>query len=514
MQAFIGPMPTFVALLQRMSSKELPEHISIEYLQGWQDNISLSAAAKDRIQTNRDYLDGILKKGQTFYGINTGFGSLCNVRIADDELAQLQENLVCSHACGMGDEVPEAIVRWMLLLKIYGLSQGYSGVRTAIVQRLADMYNNGVTPIVYEQGSLGASGDLAPLAHMSLPLFGKGWVRYKGEKRDAADVLQTLGWEPLPLAAKEGLALLNGTQFMSSYATWSLIVSRRLLRWADAIGALSADAFMAKNEPFQHPIHRVRPHKGQIATAANILQLLQGSAIQALPKEQVQDPYSFRCMPQVHGASKDVVAHVTEVVEIEINAVTDNPLVFHDEDAIMSGGNFHGQPLALHLDFLAIAMAELASISERRTYLLISGQRGLPPFLAPDAGVNSGFMIAQYTAAAIVSQNKQLCMPASVDSIVSSNGQEDHVSMGANAATKLKRVIDNVQRVLAIELLTAAQAIDLRRPQQTSAPLEALYKAFREEVSYMPTDRILHTDLTAAEAFLNNDPEQLVGELS
>lgn len=493
---------------------ELPEHISIDFFRSQQGStLALSAAAQQRIAHNRAYLDNILSGGDTYYGINTGFGSLCNVKVEPDELSQLQENLVCSHACGMGDEVPEEIVRLMLLLKVHGLSQGYSGVRTEIVQRLANFYNNGIHPVVYELGSLGASGDLAPLAHLCLPLFGKGKVRYKGAVRDAADVLKETGLEPVPLAAKEGLALLNGTQFMSSYGTWSLVQAKRLLVWADVIGALSADAFMAKNEPFQHPIHRVRPHKGQIATAQRILALLQGSGIQAKPKVQVQDPYSFRCMPQVHGATKDVVDTVTNVVETEINSVTDNPIVFHDEDAIMSGGNFHGQPLALHLDFLAIAMAELANISERRTYLLISGQRNLPPFLAPDAGLNSGFMIAQYTAAAIVSQNKHLCMPASVDSIVSSNGQEDHVSMGANAATKLRRVIMNVQRVLAIELLTAAQALDMRRPDKSSEPLEKVWNALRAEISFMDRDRILHDDLIKAELFLNRDPEEFVGKV-
>jgi len=484
---------------------ELPSHISLDNLAGF-NQLELSADALQKIATNRSYLDNILSKGDTYYGINTGFGSLCNVRIEPNELAQLQENLVCSHACGMGDEVPEEIVRLMLLLKIHGLSQGYSGVRTKIVQRLADFYNKGIYPIVYELGSLGASGDLAPLAHLSLPLFGKGQVRYKGQRREAADVLKETGLEPMPLAAKEGLALLNGTQFMSSYAVWALLASKRLLAWADLIGALSADAFMAKDEPFQHPIHRVRPHKGQIATAQKILSLLQGSELQTMPKVQVQDPYSFRCMPQVHGASKDVADTVSNVVDTEINSVTDNPIVFHDEDAIMSGGNFHGQPLALHLDFLAIAMAEIANISERRTYLLISGQRNLPAFLAPDAGLNSGFMIAQYTAAAIVSQNKQLCSPASVDSIVSSNGQEDHVSMGANAATKLRRVILNVQRVLAIELLTAAQALDMRHPAKSSAALEGLWADFRKEVSFMDKDRVLHDDLVKAEQFLNNEP--------
>ncbi len=490
---------------------QLPECISIDKLAHWsEETFELSAEAAERIKTNRAYLDEIISKGNTYYGINTGFGSLCNVRIADEELAQLQENLVCSHACGMGEEVPEDIVRLMLLLKVHGLSRGYSGVRLEIVQRLVDFYNLKIHPVVYELGSLGASGDLAPLAHLSLPIFGMGWVRYKGVKREAAAVLQEVGLEPIALSAKEGLALLNGTQFMSSYGSWSLIRSRNLLAWADAIGAMSADAFLAKDEPFRHPIHRVRPHKGQIDTAGRVLQLLQGSSLQELPKQQVQDPYSFRCMPQVHGATKDAVDNIVRVVETEINSVTDNPIVFHDENAIMSGGNFHGQPLALNLDFLAIAMAEIANISERRTYLLISGQRDLPAFLTPKPGVNSGFMIAQYTAAAIVSQNKQLCTPASVDSIVSSNGQEDHVSMGANAATKLFKVVANVQRVLAIELLTAAQAIDFRRPHKSSESLERVWEAFRSEVSFMDTDRVLHTDLIAAENFLNHHPSEWI----
>jgi histidine ammonia-lyase len=491
--------------LQHCAVMTLPPHISIDWLRQWTPQpLNLSQPAADRITQNRDYLDRILAGGETYYGINTGFGSLCNVRVAPDELARLQENLVCSHACGMGDETPVEIVRLMLLLKVHGLSQGYSGVRLEIVQRLVDFYNLGITPVVYELGSLGASGDLAPLAHLSLPIFGKGEVWYDGRKMPAAEALAACGLEPM--AAKEGLALLNGTQFMSSYASWSLLAANRLMRWADLIGALSADAFMAKDEPFRPAIHRVRPHKGQIDTAARILGLLQGSAIQAQPKVQVQDPYSFRCMPQVHGATKDVIEQVIRVVETELNSVTDNPIVFDDEDAIMSGGNFHGQPLALQLDFLAIAMAELANISERRTYLLISGQRGLPAFLAPNAGLNSGFMIAQYTAAAIVSQNKQLCTPASVDSIVSSNGQEDHVSMGANAATKLRRLLLNVQRVLAIELLTAAQALDLRQPLQSSEALERLRAALRLEIPFMDQDRVLHDDLMAAERFLARDP--------
>lgn len=490
---------------------EFPEHINIDLLEQLvQGQITLSAADTEKIKANRRYLDGKVQSGKTYYGINTGFGSLCDVRITDDQLSSLQENLVCSHACGFGDEVPPAIVRLMLLLKIRNMAQGYSGIHPDTIARLVWMYNNNIIPVVFEQGSLGASGDLAPLAHLSLPLLGKGEVYKEGKKIAAAAVLKEHSLIPLSLHAKEGLALLNGTQFMSAYAAWALIKAKNLLKWADALAALSLEAYDCKSEPFTHAIHRVRPHKGQIDTAAYIRSLLEGSKLQQKEKVQVQDPYSFRCVPQVHGATKDAIQHIMNVVEIEMNATTDNPLVFEEEDMILSGGNFHGQPLAINLDYMAIAMAELANISERRTYLLVSGQRGLPPFLAKDAGLHSGFMIAQYTAAAIVSQNKQLCTPASVDSIVSSNGQEDHVSMGANAATKLKKVIDNVQRTLAIELLCAAQALDFRQPEQTSPQLKKIYAAFRKEVSFNDADRVLHDDMIKAELFLNNKVEEIL----
>ncbi|MFA6150492.1 MAG: histidine ammonia-lyase [Chitinophagaceae bacterium] len=487
---------------------ELPEHLLFEQLaNGLPASITLPAAALERVAINRAYLDEKLKQGKVHYGINTGFGSLCNVVVSNDELSLLQENLVCSHACGFGEMVPVEIVRWMLFLKIKGLCGGYSGVRTIIVERLVDFYNKGIIPVVFEQGSLGASGDLAPLAHLSLPLLGKGKVHYKGQIVDSIEALKAEGIEPIALAAKEGLALLNGTQFMSSYASWALVAAKRLSGWADLIATLSGEGFMMKADPFHPRIHTLRPHAGQIKTAENVRQYLSGSALQQQYKEQVQDPYSFRCVPQVHGASKDALGFFESVVTTEVNAVTDNPLVLHDEDTIVSGGNFHGQPLALQLDFLAIAIAELASISERRTYLLVSGQRGLPPFLAPSAGLNSGFMIAQYTAASIVSQNKQYCTPASVDSIVSSNGQEDHVSMGANAATKLYKVMQNVQRVLAIELLCAAQALDFRHPEKTSEALEKIHAALRSQVSFMDKDRVLHDDMIVAERFLDRELE-------
>lgn len=486
---------------------ELPEHLRFDDLaSGLPAQITLPAVALKRVAVNRQYLDDKLKQGKVHYGINTGFGSLCNVVVNEEDLSLLQENLVCSHACGFGDKLPAEIVRWMLFLKIKGLCGGHSGVRPLIVERLVDFYNKDIVPVVYEQGSLGASGDLAPLAHLSLPLLGKGKVYYKGQIVDAAEALRAEGLAPIVLAAKEGLALLNGTQFMSAYASWAILTARRLSAWADFIGTLSGEAFLMKADPFYPGIHAIRPHQGQIETAAQVRQLLEGSVLQQQVKEQVQDPYSFRCIPQVHGASKDTLRFFESVVTTEVNAVTDNPLVFHEEDIIVSGGNFHGQPLAMPLDFLAIAMAELANISERRTYLLISGQRGLAPFLAPEAGLNSGFMIAQYTAAGIVSQNKQYCTPASADSIVSSNGQEDHVSMGANAATKLHKVLMNVQRVLAIELLTAAQALDFRRPHTSSPLIESLHQAFRKEVSFMDKDRVLHEDMVKAERFLDRQP--------
>ncbi len=407
-----------------------------------------------------------------------------------------------SHACGMGDEVPEPIVKLMLVLKIKSLSYGHSGVQIATVKRLMEMYNNNVLPIIYTQGSLGASGDLAPLSHLALPLIGMGEVRLQGNLMPAANALVVMGWEPIALQSKEGLALINGTQFMSAYGMYCLIKAKQLLRIANLNAALSMDAFDCVNYPLHEAIHRVRPHKGQQYIAAKMRQYLSGSNIQLQKKYQVQDPYSFRCVPQVHGATMDVIDNVLNIFITEINSVTDNPNIFPDEDLILSGGNFHGQPLALHLDFLSIAMSELANISERRTYQLISGQRNLPLFLVTDAGLNSGFMIPQYTAAGIVSENKQLCTPASVDSISSSNNQEDHVSMGANAAVKCLKVMENVEKVLGIELLTAAQALDLKRPLTTGTEIENYVAAFRKVVPFTDKDRVMHSDMINAKAFI------------
>lgn len=457
------------------------------------EKIELGAEAKEAIIKCREYLDSKMEDiGRPVYGVTTGFGSLCNITIAQDDLSKLQHNLVKSHACGIGAKLRPEIVRLMLLLKVQSLSYGHSGAQLETIQRLVDMYNNDILPVVYEQGSLGASGDLAPLAHLCLPIIGMGRVLYKGEEREAAELWKELGWEPVTLKSKEGLALLNGTQFMSAHAVWSLLQAERLSRWADRIAAMSIDAYDGRIEAFYPQTHRVRPHKGQVSTAENILNLLEGSEIIRGAKKHVQDPYSFRCIPQVHGATKDTIEYVKGVIEVEINSVTDNPTVFPDEDMIISAGNFHGQPIALPMDMLTLAMSELANISERRIYKLISGQRGLPSFLVAKPGLNSGFMIPQYTAASIVSQSKSLCFPASADSIPSSQGQEDHVSMGANAATKLVRVIENTEKVLAIELMNAAQALQFRRPLHSSPAIEQIFSDFRSVVPFVEDDCYFH----------------------
>ena len=486
-------------------SSELLQLETLQEIISEHKSLALSDEAKLNIQKCREYLDKKMDKSdEPIYGINTGFGSLCNVKISKENLSQLQENLVKSHACGTGEEVPQEIVKIMLLLKIQSLSYGHSGVQVQTVERLVDFYNNDILPVIYTQGSLGASGDLAPLAHLSLPLLGEGEVNYDGFRQPARKVLEKMGWQPIVLQSKEGLALLNGTQFMSAYGSYVLLKAMKYSYLADVIAAISLEGFDGRIEPFNELIHFVRPHKGQIVTAQRMKELLEDSQIIAQPKVHVQDPYSFRCIPQVHGASKDTIDYVKKVFKTEINSVTDNPNIFIDSDVIISGGNFHGQPLALALDFLGIALAELGSISERRTYQLISGLRGLPAFLVDNPGLNSGFMIPQYTAASIASQNKQLATPASVDSIVSSNGQEDHVSMGANAATKCLKIMENLERILAIELMNASQAIEYRRPLQTSEFLESFLKSYREEVPLVKEDRILHYDIENSVAFLNS----------
>ncbi|HLS31112.1 MAG TPA: histidine ammonia-lyase [Flavobacteriaceae bacterium] len=465
--------------------------------------LALSEEAKMNINKSRNYLDEKLNNSEApFYGINTGFGSLHNVKISREKLSQLQKNLVMSHASGTGDKVSKPIIRLMLLLKIKSLSYGNSGITEEVVLRLIDFYNQDILPVIYEQGSLGASGDLAPLAHLSLPLLGMGEVYYKEEIRPAAGVLKEMAWEPLELRSKEGLALLNGTQFMSAHAVYALQKAYKLSELSDLIAAISADAFDCSLAPFDSLIHQIRPHRGQVKTAANIFNYLKDSPIANQPKYEVQDPYSFRCIPQVHGASKDTLAHVNQVVKTEINSVTDNPNIFPKYDKIISGGNFHGQPLALALDFLAIAMAEIGNISERRVYKLVSGKRNLPEFLVHNPGLNNGFMIPQYTAASIVSQNKQLCTPSSIDSITSSNGQEDHVSMGANAATKLIKVMDNLQTILAIELFNASQALHFREPMQSSDLIMKIVEDFRKVVPIMTKDKIMAEEIRKANTFI------------
>ncbi len=484
-------------------------HLSLEQVKQILDNhekLVLSREAVDAIVKCRAYLDKKMDDiGRPVYGVTTGFGSLYNVTIPKEDLSQLQHNLVMSHACGAGETVRPAIVKIMLLLKAQSLSYGHSGAQLITVQRLVDMFNDDILPVVYQQGSLGASGDLAPLAHMSLPLIGMGEVLYKGQVRPAAEVWKEKGWEPIRLQSKEGLALLNGTQFMSAHAIWSILKSIRLSRWADLIGAMSLDAYDGRIEPFLPLTHHLRPHKGQILTGEKFMEILEGSELIARHKEHVQDPYSFRCIPQVHGAVKDNILYVKSVIENEINSATDNPNIFPDEDMVISAGNFHGEPIAIPMDSLAIAMSELASISERRTYQLIHGLRGLPKYLVAEPGLNSGFMIPQYTAASIVSQNKGLCWPASCDSIPSSQGQEDHVSMGSNAATKLVRIVDNVETVLAIELFNAAQALEFRRPLKSSPKLESLFADYRRQVPFVDQDTYMHPLIEKSVQFLKNE---------
>ena len=485
-----------------------PEPISIDLIKNIINQgvkIELSQESIERINKCREYLDKKTDEiDRPIYGVTTGFGSLCNTVISNEDLGKLQKNLVMSHACGMGEEVPQEIVKIMAFLKIHALSLGHSGVQLKTVQRLVDFFNNDIIPVVYQLGSLGASGDLSPLAHLCLPLFGEGEVYLKDEKISGRELNEKMKWDDINLQSKEGLALLNGTQFMSSYGVWLMIESEKISNAADIIGALSLDAYDGRIEPFYPSVHKIRPHYGQLETAERFNNILSGSEIIVREKEHVQDPYSFRCIPQVHGASKDSIYYVRSVIETEINAVTDNPTIFPDEDMVVSAGNFHGQPLALVLDFLSIALAELGNISERRIYQLIAGKRGLPSFLVANPGLNSGFMIPQYTAASIVNQSKSLTMPCSSDSIESSQGQEDHVSMGANAATKAFRIAQNTERILAIELFNAAQAMEFRRPLKSSPILESMISEYRKYVPYVEDDPIMYKLMDKSLNFIQN----------
>ena len=467
--------------------------------------LSLSNNSVHAIQRCRDYLyEKLNHSWEPLYGINTGFGSLYDRNISKDQLAELQVNLVKSHACGIGPEVSQDIVRLMLFAKAQSLAYGYSGVEVATVKRIVDFFNHGVYPRIFEIGSLGASGDLCPLAHLALPLIGLGEVRHEGACLEGERLKERFGWIPLKLGAKEGLALLNGTQFMGAYSWYCVVQAHRLMEIAPMVAALSLDVFDGRTEPFLPLVQHIRPHKGQVYQAKKMMEWLAGSALMQQPKIHVQDPYSFRCIPQVHGASWDALQHVTEVLLTEMNSVTDNPNIFPEENLIISSGNFHGQPLALSMDYLSMAMSEMGNISERRIFQLISGSRELPNYLVANPGIHSGLMIPQYTAAALVNKNKLLCAPASVDSIVSSNGQEDHVSMGGNAVTKAFQVIENTYSILAIEWLTATQALHFRRPFKTSPKLEGEVDTFRKLVPFIDQDRILHFDIKKTESYLKS----------
>ncbi len=489
-----------------MIHKISADHLSVERVGEIVYNnykIELSGDARKRIERCRKYLDEkIASSTEPVYGVTTGFGSLCRVSISKDQLKTLQINLIKSHACGTGERVPNEIVKIMLLLKVQSLSYGYSGCKLDTVQRLVDFFNNDIYPVVYRQGSLGASGDLVPLAHLCLPLVGLGEVEYEGKVISGEEMLRKKGWEPIELASKEGLALLNGTQNMASFAVWALLQAYRLSDWADRIASMSLDAYDGRIEPFTEAVHLVRPHKGQLETAARMKEMLEGSEMIKAKKTHVQDPYSFRCAPQVHGAVKDTIRYVTSVIDTEINSATDNPTVCPDEDLIISAGNFHGEPIALPMDFLSVAISELANISERRIYRLVSGTRGLPDFLVANPGLNSGFMITQYTAASCVSLNKSLATPSSLDSIPSCQDQEDHVSMGANAAIKLYKVILNTERVLAIELFNAAQALDFRKPLKSSPKIMEIYNEYRKTVPFIDNDVLMYPYIQRSIEFL------------
>jgi histidine ammonia-lyase len=507
---FVGKLSNLLNIVAIMECFHISSNYTtlqdLKVLVGGECRIEISESARKSIVDCREYLDRkISETKEPVYGITTGFGSLCDVSVSSDDLCRLQSNLVVSHACGIGEQVPSEIVKLMLALKVKSLSFGYSGVKYETVQRLVDMFNNNVIPVVYKQGSLGASGDLAPLANMSLPLIGKGEVYYEGKRMSAEEGNRLMGWEPLELASKEGLALLNGTQFMLAYSIWLIFKADKLSRFADTIAALSLDAYDGRIEPFTDEVHMVRPHKGQKETARHIRELLRGSELITQKKKHVQDPYSFRCVPQVHGAAKDAIEYAAKVFETELNSATDNPTIIPEKDMIISAGNFHGEPLAMALDFLSIALAELGSISERRTYQLISGKRDLPSFLVAKPGLNSGFMIPQYAQASVVSQNKQFATPACVDTIDSSQGQEDHVSMGANAATKCYGVAENLEKILAIELMNAAQALEFRRPAKTSPKLEEIVNSYRNHVPFIEEDDVMYVHINNSIRFIQEE---------
>lgn len=458
--------------------------------------VKLSNLSIEKINKSREIIHEIEELDEPFYGINTGFGKLCQVRIPKDQLEKLQENLIISHAVGVGDPIPDNIVRIMMLVKINSLALGYSGIRLETVTLLMNMINHQIIPEIPSQGSVGASGDLAPLAHMVLPMMGLGFVRVNGERKRASEALKQANLHPIRLQSKEGLALINGTQLMSGYGSYVLFQSIYLAKMADIIAAISLEAYEGSLRPFDARVSMVRPHEGMKIVSENIRTLMNDSEIlkshENCPK--VQDPYSLRCVPQVHGAGRNAFSHVKEIMEIEINSATDNPLIF-DKETVISGGNFHGEPIAIPIDYMSIALAEFGSISERRQYLLLEGQEGLPRLLMNDTGINSGFMIPQYTSAALVSENKVLSHPASVDSIPTSLGQEDHVSMGSIGAVKSYQILKNVTAILAIELLTATQALDFRNPKKPGKGVQAAHEVVRKHIRHADSDRLFSEDI-------------------
>jgi len=486
--------------------------------------ISVASKSMQRLAKARAFVEKKLASHEPFYGINTGFGMLANKKISDRDLDRLQENLIVSHAVGVGDPLPDHISRLIMLLRANVLAAGYSGIRPETLCLLIEMINRGVTPIIPEKGSVGASGDLAPLSHVALAMIGKGMVRYNGETMKAAGALKLAGLKPIRLAPKEGIALINGTQAMAAIASECCLKAMGLLRLADISGALSIEGDRASRRPFDHRIHKIRPHPGQIATASNVRRLLDASQIIVSHAKcrRVQDPYSFRCIPQVHGAVKDACRYSISVVEREINSCTDNPLIFFEDDEIISGGNFHGEPLAIAMDVLAIALSELGSISERRVAILLSPlERELPvKYLVPEPGLNSGLAPLHVTMASLVSENKTLAHPASVDTIPTFAGQEDHVSMGYFAARKAAAVIDNLEKILAIELLAACQAIDIQEPPKLlpGKGTRVAYNLVRKEIPFLDKDREVRIDFTKClklvrDQSLVNAVEKACGEL-
>jgi histidine ammonia-lyase len=458
----------------------------------------ITDAIKTKVNKSVASVQSIVAAGKTVYGINTGFGPLCDTLITTEDTRKLQHNLLMSHAVGVGKPIETILAKLMLITKIQALCQGYSGVSLNVIERIEWHINYNVIPVVPEKGSVGASGDLAPLAHLFLPLIGYGFVNDNGLIIEAKAFYAKYDLAPLQLEAKEGLGLINGTQFILAHAVYGVYKMQQLLNIADVIGAMSLDAYMGSAAPFKEALHKIRPYQGTQQVAERLRKILTGSAIVQSHHDcdRVQDPYSLRCMPQVHGASRNAWQHLNELVQIELNSVTDNPIILSDTESI-SGGNFHGQPLAIPLDYATIAAAELGNISDRRCYLLLEGKYGLPKLLIKESGLNSGFMIPQYTTAALVTENKTLCFPASADSIPTSLGQEDHVSMGSISGRQFNEVLNNVTYILAIELLYASQALDARRPLKSSVVIEKIHSLVREKVSYVTDDRVFNIDIEA-----------------